>query len=158
MQKRIDDFIKVATERNADAHMYQLYQKLLGLCAEDDRKKLNAAWNEVANERDLSKWDEAFLEETINPSNEKPVDITAPQITGNMHLGILAGGGAGQMNAGLAQHYHSTTAAQQQAQAVNMQAQIANQHMNEYYHEMHKQSLAAEKTSYFDQVKSAIGL
>lgn len=152
MQKRIDDFIKIAKERNADARMYQLYQKLLGLCAEDDRKTLNTAWNEVANERDLSKWDEDFLEETINPA---PAHVTAPPFTSNLQRGITSMGGT----AGLAQHNQFTTAAQQQAQAINRQAQIANTHMNDYYDQLHRGAVGVEKPlSYFDQVKSAIGL
>ena len=152
MQKRINDFIKVATERNADPAMYQLYQQLVGLCAEDDRKKLHVAWNTLTTIKELAKWDEDFLEETINPA---PARVTAPPFGLNpIKHGQMPMVSQGQMNAS----NYQMTAAQQQAQAVNMQAQIANQHMNEYYLEMHKQSLAAEKTSYFDQVKSAIGL
>jgi hypothetical protein len=50
----------------------------------------------------------------------------------------------------------NTTAAQQQAQAMHMQAQISNSQMNDYYNR--KFQMEKAQTSYFDQVKSAIGL
>jgi hypothetical protein len=162
MQKRIEEFIKVATERNADAQMYQLYQRLLGFCVEDDRKMLNTAWNALVTKKDLAKWDEQFLEETINPS---PVTETAPPFASNLQQGQgVRGGQITTINhkyppSSLGMSTGNTTAAQQQAQAMHMQAQIANSQMYDYYNQLHSSSIGTERPlSYFDQVKSAIGL
>jgi len=159
MQKRIEEFIKVATERNCDAQMYQLYQKLLMICDDEYKTQLNTAWNDIDNKRKLAKWDEQFLEETINPS---PVTETAPPFTSSLQRGQSSMGG--QITSidlkyppsPLGMSTGNTTAAQQQAQAMHMQAQISNSQMNDYYNR--KFQMEKAQTSYFDQVKSAIGL
>ena len=150
MQKRIEEFIKVATERDADPAMYQLYQQLVGLCAEDDRKKIHVAWNTLTTIKELAKWDEDFLEETINPS---PATVTEPPFASNLQRGILSAGGTGQQNAN--NQYVSLT----QAANTHAQAQAANRHMNDYYNQLHMGTIGVEKpASYYDSIKTALGL
>jgi hypothetical protein len=158
MQKRIEEFIKVATERNADPAMYRLYQQLVGLCAEYDRKKLHVAWNELTTKKELAQWDEDFLEETINPS---PAATPAPAGFNRLQQGPTSVGGTGG-NSALAQNNYygyQTTISAAQAQAANIQAKLANQHMNDYYNQLHRGTTGTEKpASYYDIIKSALGI
>ena len=150
MQERIDDFIKVATERNADPAMYRLYQQLVGLCAEDDRKKLHVAWNTLTTIKELAKWDEDFLEETINPS---PTTVTAP--AGFNHL-AQGQSSMGNTNSNSLLTLSNNSYAQQAAYA---QAQMANANMRDYYYQLDSGSIGTSKPlSYYDSIKTALGL
>lgn len=150
MQKRIEEFIKVATERNADENMYRLYQQLVGLCAENDRKKLHVAWNELTTKKELAKWDEDFLEETINPTPVMP--------TQKSNLGTLAQGqlSTGNTNGNSLLSLSINNRAQQAAYS---QAQLANTGMDNYYNQLNSSSIDTSKPhNYYDQVKNALGL
>ena len=66
--KRIDEFIKVATTRyDANPKVWDyIYNKLHSLLPKDDKAELEDLFYPIKNRKALDEWDELFIENTID--------------------------------------------------------------------------------------------
>jgi hypothetical protein len=66
--KRIDEFIKVATTRyGANPKVWDyIYNQLHSLLPKDEKAELEKAYYPIRNKKELDEWDELFIETTID--------------------------------------------------------------------------------------------
>ena len=111
--KRIDDFIKVASQRyDANPVVWeQIYNQLRGLLPKEDKDELERQWCPIVHKKDLEEWDELFLEATIDEAKVADQFGTLNQIDAQKRAYELYRQQqiAGMQNANPYQSYTTTT-------------------------------------------------